>query len=370
MTRIILQLELAYRYSRWMEIYPVSSTDRVSLIRKFLYLPRKRLVIWFLLLRCDEKTIVNRNVNLSTRRIFIRRAFQAHYFTSASWRSTLTEPFHDTSIIPYIVHLRIPMNFDILLLVSRDTRSNWSSERTDCADKSRSTRSMMPRRRNPFDLSVAAPRLSSERQDGISMETEIPGCNYFFYGATCRATFSFFSFFFLFFFFFFFYKRSRIEHRGWKKEEKGWAGVFKRAAPVSRFYFNRQTVGSRFFPGAFDFWSSTCRGTKPTKEVSRCLIRLEQPDDHFLRRPVTVQGPKGLETNRERDVRRRLHSWPCDVTRPFFQIFAHNPLTHLTSRLTNQFFHNVRIFVAYRLRSSLFQFFIHSRVNEIRISYF
>lgn len=34
-----------YRYSRWMEIYPVSSTDRVSLIRKFLYLPRKRLVI-------------------------------------------------------------------------------------------------------------------------------------------------------------------------------------------------------------------------------------------------------------------------------------------------------------------------------------
>lgn len=146
--------------------------------------------------------------------------------------------------------------------------------------------------------------------------------------------------------------------------EKGWAGVFKRAAPVSRFYFNRQTVGPRFFPGAFDFWSSTCRGTKPTKEVSRCLIRLEQPNDHFLRRPVTVQGPKGLETNRERDVRRRLHSWPCDVTRPFFQIFAHNPLTHLTSRLTNEFFHNnrydrnyVRIFVVYR-------------VNEIRNSYF
>ena len=78
----------------------------------------------------------------------------------------------------------------------------------------------MPRRRNPFDLSVAAPRLSSERQDGISMETEIPGCNYFFYGATCRATFSFssFSFFFSFFSFFTNGRESSIEDERRRKK--------------------------------------------------------------------------------------------------------------------------------------------------------
>ena len=219
MTRIILQLELAYRYSRWMEIYPVSSTDRVSLIRKFLYLPRKRLVIWFLLLRCDEKTIVNRNVNLSTRRIFIRRAFQAHYFTSASWRSTLTEPFHDTSIIPYIVHLRIPMNFDILLLVSRDTRSNWSSERTDCADKSRSTRSMMPRRRNPFDLSLLRGYPPSDRMEFRWKPRYQVAITFFTVQPVARLfLFSLFFFFFSFFSFFTNGRESSIEDERRRKK--------------------------------------------------------------------------------------------------------------------------------------------------------
>lgn len=74
------------------------------------------------------------------------------------------------------------------------------------------------------------------------------------------------------------------------------------------------------------------RGVAASYGCSGRASMLERP---LLARPSTVQGPKGLETNRERDVRRRLHSWPCDVTRPFFEIAAHNPLTHLTSRLTD-----------------------------------